>query len=167
MVESAILRLSRDSELELDDEGGLPYLQAIEEELRHRRRNDVIRLEIEASASRDLLDQVAVEVGAAPDDVYVVNGPLDLRVLMGLTDLPGFDDLRDKPWKPVPVFDERDTSTLFERLHERDVFLHHPYESFDPVVQLVEEAAGDPDVLAIKTTLYRTSGDSPIIADVR
>jgi polyphosphate kinase len=164
VVESAILRLSRDSELELDDEGGLPYLQAIEEELRQRRRNDVIRLEIEASASRDLLDQVAGEVGAAPDDVYVVNGPLDLRVLMGLTDLPGFDDLRDKPWKPVPVFDERDTSTLFERLHERDVFLHHPYESFDPVVQLVEEAAGDPDVLAIKTTLYRTSGDSPIIA---
>ena len=164
VVESAILRLSRDSELELDDEGGLPYLQAIEEELRQRRRNDVIRLEIEASASRDLLDQVAGEVGAAPDDVYVVNGPLDLRVLMGLTDLPGFDDLRDKPWKPVPVFDELDTSTLFERLHERDVFLHHPYESFDPVVQLVEEAAGDPDVLAIKTTLYRTSGDSPIIA---
>jgi polyphosphate kinase len=85
---------------------------------------------------------------------------------MGLADLPEFDDLRDKPLKPVPVFDERDTSSLFERLDERDVFLHHPYESFDPVLQLVEEAADDPDVLAIKTTLYRTSGDSPIIASL-
>ncbi len=164
VLESAILRLSRDSELELDDEGGLPYLEAIEEELRQRRRSDVVRLEIESGASQDLLDQVAGEVGATPDDVYRIDGMLDVRVLMGLTELPGFDDLRDKPWKPVPVFDERDRRSIFDLIGERDIFLHHPYESFDPVVQLVEEAADDPDVMAIKMTLYRTSGDSPIIA---
>jgi polyphosphate kinase len=164
VIESAVVRLSRDSELELDDEGGLPYLQAIEEELRQRRRNDVVRVEVEAGVSDDLLAKVATEADAGPDDIYRVPGIVDVRVLMGLADLPDFDDLRDKPQKPVPVFDDRENRSLFDLIDERDVFLHHPYESFDPVLQLVGEAADDPDVLAIKATLYRTSGDSPIIA---
>jgi len=164
VLESTIVRLSRDSELELDDEGGMPYLEALEEELRRRRRSDVVRLEIETSASHLLLDALARETGATDDDVYRVPGLIDLRVLMGLVDLPGFDALRDRPLKPVPVFDERDEVSIFDRIDERDIFLHHPYESFDPVVRLVSAAADDPDVLAIKMTLYRTSGDSRIIA---
>ncbi len=164
VLESAIVRLSRDSELELDDEGGLPYLEALEEELRRRRRSDAVRLEIEATASQGLLAAIAHETGATEDDVYRVPGILDVRALMGLVDLPGFDTLRDKPLKPVAVFDDRDAATIFDRLDERDLFLHHPYESFDPVMQLVKAAADDDDVLAIKMTLYRTSGDSPILA---
>jgi polyphosphate kinase len=164
VIESAVVRLARDSELELDDEGGLPYLQAIEEELRQRRRNDVVRVEVEAGVSQDLLDKVATEADVGPDDIYRIPGIVDVRVLMGLADLTDFDELRDKPLKPVPVFGDRETRSLFDRLDERDVFLHHPYESFDSVLELVDEAADDPDVLAIKATLYRTSGDSPIIA---
>jgi polyphosphate kinase len=163
VLESTVFRLSRDSELELDDEGGLSYLEALEEELRRRRRSEVVRLEIEAGASQLMLDALARESRADDDDVYRVRGILDVRVLMGLVDLPGFDNLRDRPLKPVPVFDERESATLFDHVDDHDVFLHHPYESFDPVVQLVDAAADDPDVLAIKMTLYRTSGDSPII----
>ena len=164
VLESAVVRLSRDSELELDDEGGLPYLEALEGELRRRRRSDVVRLEIEATASHGLLADIARETGATDDDVYRVPGMLDVRALMGLVDLPGFDALRDKPLKPVAVFDDREAAGIFDRLDEHDVFLHHPYESFDPVVQLVHAAADDEDVLAIKMTLYRTSGDSTVIA---
>jgi polyphosphate kinase len=164
VLESAVVRLSRDSELELDDEGGLPYVEALEEELRRRRRSDVVRLEIETTASHGLLDEIARETGATDDDVYRVPGIMDVRALMGLVDLPGFDALRDKPLKPVAVFDDREAASIFDRLDERDVFLHHPYESFDPVVQLVNAAADDEEVLAIKMTLYRTSGDSTVIA---
>jgi polyphosphate kinase len=164
VIESAIIRLSRDSELELDDEGGLPYMLALEQELRERRRSDAVRLEIGSGASQVFLDAIAKEVGVSDDDVYRIPGILDLRVLMGLVEQPDYDDLHDRPLKPVPVFDDRDDDTIFECLDERDVFVHHPYESFDPVVQLVKEASVDPDVLAIKMTLYRTSGDSPIIS---
>jgi polyphosphate kinase len=164
VIESAIIRLSRDSELDLDDEGGLPYMLALEQELRARRRSDVVRLEVESGASQALVEAIAKEVGASGDQIYRVSGILDLRVLMGLAELPGYDDLHDRSLKPVPVFDDRDDDTVFECLDERDVFVHHPYESFDPVVQLVKEASVDPDVLAIKMTLYRTSGESPIIS---
>jgi polyphosphate kinase len=163
VVESAAIRLARDSELELDDEGGQSYVETIQEELRQRRRNDVVRLEVEDRASDALVAWLAGQVDAAPDDIYPVPGPLDVRVFMSLADLPGFDELRDPSHKPVPALFPGEDERLFDLLDRRDVLLHHPYESFDPVVALVEQAADDPDVLAIKQTLYRTSGDSPII----
>lgn len=163
VLESTVVRLARDSELELDDEGGLPYLEAIEAELRQRHRNSVVRIEAEATVSQALLDKIAREVEGGPDDIYLVPGILDVRVLTGLAEVAGFDDLRDRSLMPVPVFDSR-AASIFDRVDAGDVFLHHPYDSFDPVQQFVDEAAADPDVLAIKMTLYRTSGDSPIIA---
>ena len=92
--------------------------------------------------------------------MFAVDGPIDLRVLMGLVELPGFDDLRDPPFQPVNFLSAAQTD-LFAVLDERDVLLHHPYDSYDPVIALLAQAADDPDVLAIKQTLYRTSVGSP------
>jgi polyphosphate kinase len=164
VIESAAFRLARDSELELDDEGGLSYLEALEEELRKRRRSAIVRLDVESSVSENLLKLLTHEMPVAAQDIYRVSGLLDLRVLFGFADLPGFVDLRDPVIKPVNVLDRRQEAEIFSLLDERDVLLHHPYEAFDPVVAFVDAAADDPDVIAIKQTLYRTSGDSPIVA---
>ena len=163
VIEAAAIRLARDAELELDDEGGGSYVEALEEELRQRRRNDVVRLEIEAAASDALLDEIVRQVDVGPQDVYRVPGPVDLRPLMSLADVPGFDHLRFPSQKPVPAISSREEGEIFSTVDQRDLLLHHPYDSFDPVVALVDQAADDPDVLAIKMTLYRPGTDSPII----
>jgi polyphosphate kinase len=167
ILESAAIRLARDAELELDDEGGWTQLELVERELRHRRRSTVVRLEIGASASEELIALLREQLALSRDDVYVVPGPLDLRVLMGLTELPGLDALRDPPRRPVDMLADTHQSDFFSVLDERDLLLHHPYEAYDPVVGLIAQAADDPDVLAIKQTLYRTSVGSPIIASLQ
>jgi polyphosphate kinase len=154
----AAFRVARDSELDLDDEGGRVFLEVIEEELKNRRRSGIVRLEVEASVSESLLTLLAARLDVAPDDTYKVRGPVDIRPLLQLVDLPPLEDLRDSPLKPQPSGE-----TPFALLDERDVPLHHPYDAFDPVVAFVSSSAEDPDVLAIKLTLYRTSGDSPIV----
>jgi polyphosphate kinase len=156
----AAFRIARDSELELDDEGGRDFLQVIEEELKNRRRSGIVRLEVEDGVSPALLELLVSRLSVGPEDVYRIRGPVDIRPLMSLVDLPLLDDLRDPPLKPQPAVDIGD---MFALLDERDVVLHHPYDSFDPVVALVSQAADDPDVLAIKQTLYRASGDSPLV----
>ena len=162
LIESAAFRLSRDSELEPEDEGG-SYVEALREELRRRRRNTVVRLEVEQSASADLVAMLMDQVHVGPADVYRVAGPLDPRFLMAFLELPGAGALLDPPHQPAAALGTQELDDLFSVLDARDVLLHHPYESFDPVVRFVEEAAEDPDVLAIKQTLYRTSGNSPIV----
>jgi polyphosphate kinase len=162
-LESAAFRVARDSELDLDDEGGRDYLKAIEEELRNRRKGRTVRLEVEVGAGEQLVAQLAERLEVGPDDIYRVPGFLDVRALTPLVDLPALEDLRDPVVKPVPTLDLQQQEHPFELLEERDVLLHHPYESFDPVIALVRHAADDPDVLAIKQTLYRTSGDSPLV----
>jgi polyphosphate kinase len=158
----ASFRVARDSELDLDDEGGRDFLQVIEEELKNRRRSGVVRLEVEDGVSETLLALLVSRLEVSPEDVYRIRGPVDIRPLMALVDLPALEDLRDAPLRPLPTL-ELAGEELFAHLDERDVVLHHPYESFDPVVSLVSSAAEDPDVLAIKQTLYRTSGDSPVV----
>jgi polyphosphate kinase len=166
ILEAVVMRLARDAELELDDEGGRTHLEMVESEVRQRRRSDVVRVEIEASASSELLALLIDQLDVSEDDVYRVAGPMDLRVLTGLIDLPGFDALRDPPHQPVQALPADDTD-LFSVLDERDVLLHQPYDSFDPVIAFVAQAADDPEVLAIKQTLYRTSSSSAIIASLR
>ena len=161
--EAACMRLSRDAELELDDEGGRTQLEMVESEVRRRRRNDVVRLEIEEAASEGLVASLRQKLDLDEEDVYLVSGALDMRVLMGLWELPDLETLRDAPLVPVDPLADEDRS-LFEILDEREVLLHHPYEAFDPVLRLVEEAADDPAVLAIKQTLYRASPGSPLVA---
>lgn len=164
VLESAAFRFSRDSELELDDEGGQSYVEALEEELRRRRKSDVVRLEIDGGAS-DVLASLLVDLaGLDRGDLYRVPGFLDLRALWIIADLPGYEALRDHGMKPVPVLADNAINSLFSVLDERDILVHHPYDAFEPVVALVEQAADDPDVLAIKQTLYRPGTDSPIVA---
>jgi polyphosphate kinase len=152
--------------MDLDDEGGRTHLELVERELRRRRRSDVVRLEIEASASPELVERLCTQLDVTTDDVYSVRGPVDLRVLTGLVELPGLEELRDPPLKPIDVIAGEQTD-LFSVLDERDVLLHHPYEAYDPVVALLAQAADDPDVLAIKQTLYRASSGSPLIASLQ
>jgi polyphosphate kinase len=164
--EIAVARLTRDAELELDVEGGRTYLDRVEREVRRRRRSDVVRLEVEAAASDELVDILRRQLDLHADDVYAIRGPLDLRVLMSLIDLPGLEELRDPPLQPADVL-AGEQGDLFSVLDERDVLLHHPYDAYDPVLALVAQAADDPDVLAIKQTLYRTSPGSPLIGSLQ
>jgi len=161
--ESAAFRLARDAELELDDEGE-SFLEAVERSLRQRRRNDVVRLEIAAEASADAVDHLARLVDVNADDIYRLPGFIDVRALAAICDIPGYVELRFPPQPPVVTIPPGEQDDIFAAIDRRDILLHHPYESFDPVVAFVEAAAEDPDVLAIKQTLYRTSGDSPIVA---
>ena len=139
IVETAGIRLARDAELEFDDEGGRTHLELVERELRQRRRSDIVRLEIDASATAEMVDLLRRQLDIEPVEVYCVAGPLDLRVLMGLTELPGFDALRDPPFQPVEPL-AADTGDMFKLLDARDVLLHHPYDAYDPVLALL--AAG-------------------------
>jgi polyphosphate kinase len=163
VLESAVFRIVRDAEMQFDDEGGPDYLQLIEHGLRERRRSDVVRLEVDAAAGEAIVAELGQRLEVSPDDVYRVRGPLELRALYPLLEIPQLEDLRDPPWKPVLPPETREGPAVFELLDDRPVLLHHPYESFEPVVSFVQAAADDPGVLAIKQTLYRTSGDSPIV----
>jgi polyphosphate kinase len=163
ILESATFRIARDAELELDDEGGRPYLEQLEEELKKRRSGQVIRLEVEEGIGDTLLEILSERLEVDSSDVYRVKGPLDVRALQPLVDLPALEHLREPVLRPLPVLDEKELVDIFDVLSARDVLLHHPYDSFEPVIGLVTAAAKDPDVLAIKQTLYRTSGDSPIV----
>jgi polyphosphate kinase len=164
VVETAAFRLTRDAELELDDEGGQSYVEALEEELRRRRKSDVVRLEIDGSASDSMAALLSGLAGVGPEDLYRVPGFLGLHALWGIVELPGFEALRDAGMKPVPVLGDGDSARLFDILDAGDLLVHHPYEGFEPVLALVEQAADDPDVLAIKQTLYRAGADSPVVA---
>ena len=164
--EARCIRLSRDAELELEDEGARTHLEIVERQLKERKRSDVVRLEIEAAASPDMVNLLVARLDIDAEDVFTVAGPLDLRLFIGVVDLPGFDQLRDPPLNPVDPLagDDRD---MFSILDQRDVLLHHPYESFDPVQRFVAQAADDPEVMAIKQTLYRVTAGSPLIASLQ
>ncbi|MEK6238191.1 MAG: RNA degradosome polyphosphate kinase, partial [Planctomycetales bacterium] len=163
-------RVTRDSDLDILEQEGDDMLQLIEERLKARRRGDAVRLEISAGADEQVVRQIA-EFEELHDDetyreVYRVPGPVDLTAMMSLVRLPGFDHLREKAFVPrtPAVFGKRTKRSIFDVLRKQDVLLHHPFDSFEPVVQFIHQAAEDPQVVAIKQTLYRTGGaDSPIV----
>ena len=146
----------------MDEEESEDLLSTLQEELRRRDRGAAVRLELDASASPRMESLLTAALKLGPMDVYRQQSPLQPSDLMALTELDVRPELRVEPFTPTvpPVL--RDAESLLDVVAERDLLLHHPYESFDPVVRFLEEAAEDPDVLAIKQTLYRTSGDSPI-----
>ena len=165
-------RITRDSDVELLEQESDDMLRLIEDRLKARQRGEAVRLEVAAGGSEELLRTVIEEEeireskeGAvdAYSEVYRIAGPLDLTAMMELMKLPERAHLRDTPFLPqLPAEIRRRGDDLFATIARRDVLLHHPFDSFDPVVDFVSRAASDPKVLAIKQTLYRTSGDSPV-----
>ncbi|HUT01344.1 MAG TPA: polyphosphate kinase 1 [Phycisphaerae bacterium] len=158
-------RTTRDADVAIQEDAAGDLLEAIETAVRARQRREPVRLEISAKADRALRKWLMAWSGLKSPDVYDVDGMLDATSLMEIALRPGLEKLKVPDWPPQPprdLLDERED--LFQALQERDVLLFHPYESFSPVVRLMEQAAEDPSVLAIKQTLYRTSGDSPVIA---
>jgi polyphosphate kinase len=129
-----------------------------------RKHGACVRLEVAADADEKLVATLTEALCADKTDIFPTTAPLDLAALVHLADLPGIDALKYEPWPPQPSPDIDQGAKMFDVLARRDVLLYHPYESFDPVLRLVEEAAADPDVLAIKQILYRTSRNSPIVA---
>ena len=162
--DAAAFRVLRDAELDIDDEGGGDdFLSQVEDEVRGRRRSQVVRLDIEEKVSEPLLLQLVSRFPGAEPIVYRIKGPLDLRLFFQILDLPALDALRDPPQRPQPALDPSDGADLLALLSRRGVLLHHPYESFDTVVDFIKQACADPQVLAIKQTLYRPAGDSEIV----
>ncbi len=157
-------RIMRNADLTIDEDEAADLLKEIQKQLKKRQWGEVIRLEVEESIDPRLLKILKKELSIKSEDIYAVNGPLDLTFLMKLYSLEGFDDLKTPPYKPQPVPALRDEPDIFAAIRKKDILLHHPYMTFDPVVDFVRKAARDPQVLAIKQTLYRVSGHSPIVA---
>src|SRR5213082_3476025 len=156
-------RVTRNSDLYVDEEEAENLLRTIEQELRRSSRGNAVRLEVEADCPKDFRDLLLKFFNLTEADVYKLDGPLSMTHLIPLVTNDAFANLRDRPFQPARDPALRPHVNIFEVMRRQDVLLHHPYESFDPVVELIEEAAQDPQVLAIKITLYRTSGDSPIV----
>ena len=156
-------RVTRNSDLYIDEEEAENLLQRIENELRNLRRGAAVRLEIEDGVDEPTFDRLTDHLGLAREYVFRIQGPLNLLRLMGVYDLIDRPDLKAPPVAPHPGPFALSGENIFAAIAQRDVLLHHPYDSFDPVVSFVQEAARDPQVFAIKQTLYRTSGDSPIV----
>ena len=156
-------RVMRNADFTIDEDEADDLLLEIEKQLKKRQRGVAIRLECESGIDKRLLSILEEELNVKDNDVYFINGPLDLTFLMKMYGLPGFDHLKEKPYEPkFPKYMVRDLP-IFEQIRNHDILLWHPYESFTPVVRFIQEAARDKDTLAIKQTLYRVSGDSPII----
>ena len=153
----------RNAEFKLDEDDASDLLEEIKKKLKKRQWGEAIRLEAEERMDASLLNFLKSELNVDEEDIFKINGPLDLTVLMKIYSLEGFERLKDK--KHVPVMNQRliDCEDIFEEIKKKDILLSHPYESFDPVIDFVSKAAADKNVLAIKQTLYRVSGNSPII----
>ncbi len=157
-------RIMRNADLTIDEDEAEDLLKEIERKLKRRQWGEVIRLEVEDNMDKRLLKILKKEFAVKDEVVYAINGPLDLTFLMKLYGMDGFDHLKLKKWVPQPVPEFANEDDIFTNIKKGDIFLHHPYQSFDPVVEFVKQAASDPQVLAIKQTLYRVSGNSPIVA---
>ena len=158
-------RIMRNADLTIEEDEAEDLLQEIEKQLKKRQWGQVIRLEVEAGIDDKLLRLIRDELEVEQGDIYDISGPLDLTFLMKMYGLEGFDDLKEHGYlKPQPVPELAEETDVFLKIREGDILMHHPYQTFEPVVNFIRQAAKDPDVLAIKQTLYRVSGNSPIIA---
>jgi polyphosphate kinase len=167
IVDHGFFRVTRDADFDISDEAD-DLLRAVEAELRRRRFGEVVRLEVDSAMSPALRDELTEALEVEERQVYVIDGLLDLTDLWQLVKLPGFSELRDAPWTPVtqPRLQGEDDGhvDIFGVIRAGDVLVHHPYDSFTTSVErFVEQAANDPEVLAIKMTVYRTSDDTPLV----
>jgi polyphosphate kinase len=169
VVEHAVFRITRNADLSVREDMAADLLAEMKEILDARKQSSCVRLEVEKGASKNLIGFLTkvLSVSAPARDLFSVPGPLDLSAFRKLAALDQFPSLRYEPWPPVPTPDIDRKNNIFKELVNRSIFLYHPYDSFEPVVRLIQEAAADPDVLAIKQILYRTSRTSPIIEALR
>ena len=164
IVVSHPFRIMRNADLTIDEEEAVDLLEEIQKQLKKRQWGEAIRLEIEDNVDKRLLKILRKELSINSQDIFGINGPLDLTFLMKMYGLEGFDLFKTSRYVPQPVPALMNEDDIFTNIRKGDILLHHPYQSFDPVVNFVRSAARDPEVLAIKQTLYRVSGNSPIIA---
>jgi polyphosphate kinase len=167
IVDVDVFRVTRDADFTVDDEAD-DLLRAVEQELRRRRFGEVVRVEVGAGMSRRLREPLVRALEIEEDELFEVDGLLDLKDLWDVYRVPGFAELRDEPWTPVtqPRLqpDEDEEPDVMAAMRKGDILVHHPYDSFATSVErLVEQAVADPNVLAIKQTVYRTSDDSPLV----
>ena len=160
--ESLLFKINRDADFSVDEKRDEDFVEAMEEVLERRDHSRVVRL-VHTGESKKLRDELARRFGLEEADLFTVDSPLDLPTLASLADTPGFDHLRSAGRKIYPLPDFPAEESIWDRIKAGDVMLHLPYQSFDPVLRFFREAAADPRVIAIKTALYRTSGDSPIV----
>ncbi len=159
-------RIMRNADLDIEEDEAADLLMEIERQLKKRQRGEAIRIEVENGIDKSLLKTLKSELQVNEEDIFKINGPLDLTFLSKFDKIDGFDNLRKKGYTPQPAKYLDGNNNLFEQIREHDILLHHPYETFEPVVNFVRQASKDPDVLAIKQTLYRVSSNSPIIASL-
>ncbi|MBR0171679.1 MAG: polyphosphate kinase 1 [Lachnospiraceae bacterium] len=158
-------RVLRSADFDIDEDDASDLLLEIEKQLKKRRWGKALMLEVEKTADRRLVKRLVRELRVDDGELYTIDGPLDLTFLMKLYAMDGFSAFKEHGYaQPAPVPGLTGEDDIFAAVRKRDILMHHPYQSFSPVVRFVEEAAQDPQVLAIKQTLYRVSGNSPIIA---
>jgi len=163
LLATTVFRITRDADVPIHDDDASDLLNVVQQAVLARRRRAAVRLTVSASPDRRLKKWLVDWLQLGDEDIYEVDGMLDATGLWEIANLPGYESLKIPDWPPQTPADLIGVDDLWQALKQRDVLLFHPYESFDPVVQLVQQAAEDPHVLAIKQTLYRTSGDSPIV----
>ena len=166
VLDATPYRVMRNADLTIDEDEAADLLIEIERQLKKRQWGEAIRLEVEQGIDKRLLKILKKELQIQQEDIFTIRGPLDLTFLMKVYGMEGFDHLKEEPYTPQPPKGLDMDGDLFEQIRQKDILLHHPYETFDPVVNFVRFAAKDPDVLAIKQTLYRVSSNSPIIASL-
>lgn len=157
-------RIMRNADLSIDEEDAADLLKEIEKQLKKRQWGQAIRLEVQGNIDKQLLKRLKSELNITDSDIYRIDGPLDLTFLMKLYGSFDYAKLKTPKYMPAPVPELMNGKNIFEAVREGDILLHHPYQTFDPVVDFVRQAANAPGVLAIKQTLYRVSGNSPIVA---
>ncbi|CBH21031.1 polyphosphate kinase, component of RNA degradosome [Acetoanaerobium sticklandii] len=163
ILDMACYRITRNADLSIDEDGAEDLLEEIEQSIKKRKWGNAVRLEYEKNTSQEIIDYILEESEAFEGGMYRIGGPLDLTFLMKFYNLKGYQDLKFENQIPLPSITVQNND-IFEAISERDIMLHHPFESFDTVVDFVRQAADDDNVLAIKQTLYRVSGNSPIIS---
>ena len=164
IANTARFRISRNSDIAVDDESALDLATEMEHVLEARNTSATIRLEIERGASREMTKVIQQLSGTDTQHTYVIPGELDLQSCFAIAGISGFENLKVEPWPIGGTPSIEPNQSIFDAIRAGDILLHHPYESFEPILQLVEEAAADPNVVAIKQILYRTAKNSRIIS---
>ncbi len=164
IITTCKFRIMRNADLTIDEDEAADLLKEIEKQIKKRQWGEVIRLEVEEKVDKRLLKIITSELSVDEEEIYHISGPLDLTFLMKMYGMSGFDSLKTPSYKPNMIPQFKDGMSIFECIRVQDILLHHPYQTFDPVVNFIKQASKDPDVLAIKQTLYRVSGNSPIIS---